>query len=572
MAYDLLITNARIVDGTGAPAIDGSIGISDGRIAAVGEAAGLAKATIDAQGQAVAPGFIDLHTHYDAQVTWDPLCTPSCYHGTTTVVMGNCGYAMAPARPEDRDYLMGMFSSVEGVSKQTLVNGIPWEWETAADYNSWLRHRGLGVNIAAQVGHSAVRRYVMGPEAHEREATAEEIESMTGLVRRGLETGAVGFTTSRVAHQKGEHGEPIPSYVASEEELFTLAGVLREMNAGIIGINPRTKALDFNQEDRDQLVRLANETGRVVTWNEFNHRWQYPGQWRSLLDFMEAAQLGGAQVYAVMRCQRGDSLFNLREGYYAFDPSSAWKDLMSLPHEQKLLQLGDAERRIELAEQVAPALKGGWVPIERLGVAKAALEKNRDMDGRLFADIGRERGEDPMRVFVDLAAEERLETGFGFLGVTNGDDDAVEAMLKSPATITGISDAGAHLHSGCGADYPTYFLNKWVKERSAFSLEHAVWSLTGQPAQLAGLTGRGILAPGAAADLCIFDPDSIAPLPLEVWHDLPGGESRHVKRAQGVECVIVNGQVLMERGEPTGALPGRLLSGQASNASMSLRG
>ena len=560
MAHDLLITNARIVDGTGSPARHGAVAISGERIVAVGDATGPAKQTIDAQGLVVAPGFIDLHTHYDAQVTWDPLCTPSCYHGTTTVVMGNCGYGMAPVRPQDRDYVMGTFSCVEGVSKETLISGIPWEWETLSEYYEWLGQRGLGTNVAPQVGHSAVRRYVMGPEAHEREATPDEVEALAALVRQGLEQGAVGFTISRVAHQKGEHGEPIPSFVAAEEEIFAMADVLREIDRGIIGINLRTKGLDFNQEDRDQLVRLARATGRVVNWNEFNQRWEYPDQWRSLLDFMEAAQREGAQVYAVMRCQRNDCQFNLR-ATHLFDGSPAWQELMAQPDPEKLRRLGDSESRAALAQQAEPGLKGSRMRFERLGVARAASERNRGLDDRLLSDIARERDTRPVELLLDIALEEELGTEFGFLGVTNGDESAVEAMLRSPATIIGISDAGAHLHSGCGADYPTYFLGKWVREKETFSLEKAVWSLTAQPARLAGLASRGVLRPGAAADLCIFDSDTVAPMPMEVWHDLPSGESRDVKRAQGIEWVIVNGQVLLSHGEPTDALPGRLLTG-----------
>ncbi|MCZ6571412.1 MAG: amidohydrolase family protein, partial [Deltaproteobacteria bacterium] len=341
MAHDILIRGGTIIDGSGAPRFRGDLALAQGRIAAVGEVDGAADHIIDAAGLVVCPGFIDLHTHYDAQVTWDPLCTPSCDHGTTTVVMGNCGYAVAPVRARDRDYSMGMFSCVEGVSKHTLASGLPWEWETQPQYLDWLRRRGLGLNVAAQVGHSAVRRFVLGPAAHERTASGDEIAEMEQLVREGLGAGAIGFTTSRVAHQKGEQGEPIPSFVAAEEEMFTLACVLRDLDRGIIGINPRTKAQDFNQEDREQLVRLARASGRVVTWNEFNQRSEYPDQWRSLLDFMESAQRQGARVYAVMRCQRLDVHFNLRDTNY-LNGSSGWREFMGLSHQAKLDRLGQA--------------------------------------------------------------------------------------------------------------------------------------------------------------------------------------------------------------------------------------
>ncbi len=559
MAVDLIVRGGTLVDGTGAPAFSGDLAVSAGRIAEIGRVEGPAERELDARGLVVAPGFVDLHTHYDAQLGWDPLCTPSPYHGTTTVVMGNCGYALAPVRPSDRDYVTGLFSCVEQISKDTLSAGLPWEWETQPEYLAWLERRGLGVNVAAQVGHSAIRRYVLGERAHEAEATAEEIDAMQRLIREGFDAGAVGFTTSRVAHQKGEHGEPIPSFAASEAELFALAGVLRALGRGIVGINPRTKAQDFVQEDREQLRRLARTTGRMVNWNEFNQRWEYPDQWRSLLDFKEGAQREGESVYAVMRCQRMDVGFNLRDTRF-LDGSRRWRELVAAPIEEKRTRLRDPEARRILARDWRETAERFPPSFRRVGVAVAALPANASLSGRLLEDVAAERRTDPIELMLALALEEDFATEFAFCGVTNGDDEAVETMLRSPATLTGISDAGAHLHTFCGADYPTYFLSRWVREKQAFGLEEAVHSLTAAPAQLAGLSDRGVLLPGAAADLVLFDPERVAPEPLEVLHDLPGGGSRHSKRARAVECVMVNGEVLLEGGKPTGALPGRVLA------------
>ncbi len=558
MPYDLLIENARIVDGSGGPSKHGSVAVTDGRIVAVCENGGAARNTLDAHELVVAPGFIDVHTHYDAQLAWDPFCTPSSYHGITTVVMSNCGYSMAPVRAEDRDYTMGLFSCVEGISKHTLINGLPWEWETTADYLRWLRDRGLGVNAAVQVGHSAVRRYVMGSDAVERQATPEEVEAMAKLVREGMEAGAIGFTTSRVAHQKGESGEPIPSFVAAESELFALADVLRDMGRGIIGINPRTKALDFVQEDRDQLYELGRRTGRPVNWNEFGFRPDKPDQWHSLLEYMENAQRHGSRVYAVMRCQRADMPFTLRDTH-VFDKSDVWREFRGLSDGEKLARLRDSEARAALAAEMDPSSGFGRFRLKHVGVSRAALEKNRSLEGRPAAELAQERGVELADFFLDLAVEENLSTEFGLLG--NNDEKAVERMLRSPATITGISDAGAHLHDRCGADYPNYYLRRWVREKGTFSLEEAVSHLSSVPASIAGLAGRGRIETGAAADLCIFDPDSLDSLPVTVSYDLPGGESRLVKEAVGMEWVIVNGEVILEKGEATGALPGQVLSG-----------
>lgn len=558
MAYDLLIKNARVVDGSGGPSEYGSIGIIGDRIVSLFGDEGLAKETIDAQGLVVAPGFIDVHTHYDAQLAWDPLCTPSSYHGVTSVLMSNCGYSMAPVRPEDRDYTMGMFSAVEGVSKHTLINGLPWEWESTGDYLRWLTARGLGVNVAAQVGHSAVRRAVMGVDSIEREATAQEISEMAKLVREGMEAGAIGLSTSRVAHQRGEFGEPIPSYVASESEVFALADILRQMGRGVIGINPRTKALDFVQEDRDQLYELGRRTGRPVNWNEFGFRADKPTQWKSLLEFMENAQRLGSKVYAVMRCQKSDVPFTLRDTH-VFDQSDVWKEFMGLPDDGKLARLNDPLVRETLATEMNPNVAYGRIKLDRVGVSRAALDRNRAMEGRSLVEVARERGTGFADVFLDLALDENLGTEFGVLG--NTDEEAVETMLRSPATITGLSDAGAHLHDRCGVDYPSYFLRRWVREKGTFSLEEAIPHLTSVPAGVLGLNGRGVIKPGVAADLCVFDPETIGSVPVDVVYDLPGGESRLVKKAVGMEKVIVNGQVVLDGGEPTGLLPGQVLSG-----------
>ncbi len=556
--HDLLIRNALIVDGTGSAPRHGSVAVSHGCITGVGQVTGPSRQTIEADGLVVSPGFVDIHTHYDAQLAWDPLCTPSCFHGTTSIVMSNCGYAMAPVRPEDRDYTMGTFSCVEGVSKQTLVNGLPWEWETFPEYLAWLENRGLGINVAAQVGHSSVRRYVMGAEAHEREATVDEVAAMRKLVRKGMDAGGIGFTTSRVAHQKGEFGEPIPSFVAHEEEIFALASVLKDLGRGIIGINPRTKSLDFVQEDKDQLFNLASRTGRPVNWNEFNQRDGYPGQWRELLDYMENAQQLGAMVYAVMRCQRMDLHFNLRETN-AFKSSPIWRQFMLLSEQGKLRDLEKEEVRRKLLSEMRPRFAQGGAGFDRLALAVAATDRYKAHQGRLMMDIARETGADAGELFFQIARDEALATEFAFHGVTNGDDAAVEMMIKSPGTVVGISDAGAHLHTMTGVDFPTYFLGRWVREKGAMSLEEGVKALTSTPAKLAGLGGIGVIEAGASADLCIFDPDVVGPKPVEIWDDLPGGESRHVKRANGVRDVIVNGVPLLHDGVSTEELPGKVL-------------
>ena len=559
MTYDLLLQNAVIVDGTGSPSTPGSIGVLDGRIAEVGDVDGPARRVVDAQGLVVCPGFVDLHTHYDAQVMWDPWCTPSSYHGVTTVVMGNCGYGLAPVRPEDRDHVMGFFAAVEGVSKATLLAGVPWEWETLPEYRAALERRGLGINVALQVGHSAIRRYAMGPDAKEKGVRPAQLEVMKRLVAEGLELGAVGFTTSRVAHQHGEFGEPIPSYLADDDEVLALATVLGQQKRGMLGINPRTKVLDFVQEDRDLLVSLARTTGGTVAWNEFSYKTEHPGLYRELLDHMEAAHRAGARVYAIARCQRGDQLFDLRSDSKLTSSGPLAPFIGNTPDKTlALLSAPDAAPRL-IEAMAGPSAHPFVNQFPLIGIYRAALDRNAWMEGRSLEAVGRELGRHPIEVFLEVAVAERLKTQFTVSGMKNADDAIVAEILKSPATIIGISDGGAHLRTRCAVDYPTYLLGYWVRERGLFSLEEAIRQLTSVPAGLAGMADRGVIRAGAAADLCLFDPDTIGPLPEEICNDIPGGGPRRVKRAQGIASVIVNGETVVQDGALTATTPGQVV-------------
>ena len=557
--HDLLIRNARIVDGSGGPSRYGAVAVSDGRVTETDESNGLARRVIDAEGLVVAPGFVDIHTHYDAQLAWDPLCTPSCYHGTTSIVMSNCGYGMAPVRAEDRDYTMGTFSCVEGVSKETLINGLPWEWETLPEYLAWLEERGLGINVAAQVGHSAVRRWVLGPEAHEREATPEEIATMRVMVRDGMDAGAVGFSTSRVAHQKGEFGEPIPSFVAHEDEIFTLAGVLRDLGRGIIGINPRTKALGFVQEDKDQLYQLAARTGRPVNWNEFNQRDAYPGQWRALLDYMEHAQELGAMVYAVMRCQRMDMHFNLRETG-AFNKSKLWRDFMARSTETKLRELDDADFRRRLLEEMQPRFSQGGAGFERLAVAIAATDGHRALDGRRVQDVAAEDWRGGGRAL--LPHRPRGAVGDG-VRLPRRDQ---RRRRRGPGDDREPGDDHRHLRRGGAPAHHDrgrlpHLLPGPVGAREAGDVAgggcrgaHVGAGAAGGPRGARHHQARS--GPPTCAS-SIPTPSGRGP-----WRSgttCPAARGRHVKRAAGVREVIVNGEALIQDGEPTGELPGRVL-------------
>ncbi len=567
MAYDLLIQGGTIVDGSGAPAFRGDVAIKDGRIAEVGRAFRHADSRLrlgagrvmDATGLVVAPGFFDMHTHYDCQLLWDPLATSSCWHGVTTVLMGNCGFTIAPARPGDQEYLMRLMARVEGISLDVLRHGLGWEWETFGQYLDRLR-RGLGVNVAAQVGHSALRYVVMGPESYQRASTPEERARMKDVLRQAIADGAIGFSTSQTDHHTGGYGEPVPSRLGGPGELLELAGVLRECGYGVIGVNPKPGGADISPAFQDALVRLARESGRTVLWNSLMHRWDKPEQWRENLRFMERAAAQGAPICAVARYQRMDLEFNLRSTYM-FDIFPAWKEVLHLPHEEKKRRLAEPETRARLrAEWDRKVSRMDSRRVELLEVGRVALARHRALEGQRVAEQAAAAGQHLVDWLLDLALAEDLETQFVYAGTMNGDPKAVEEIVKAASCVPGVSDAGAHLDMDCGVDFVAVLLGHWVRERGVLTLEEAVRRLTSACASVLGLTDRGLLRAGMAADVVVFDPASFRALPRETVADLPGGGRRIIQRAEGVRAVLVNGQVLLEDGRHTGAMPGRVLS------------
>jgi N-acyl-D-aspartate/D-glutamate deacylase len=555
MAYDLVIKGGLIVDGSGRPAAPGEVAVADGRIAAVGKVDGTARRTIDAEGRAVSPGFVDVHTHYDAQLCWDAHATPSCFHGVTSVLIGNCGFTLAPCRPGGRDYLTGLFSSAEQVSKETLNAGVPFDWESYPDFLRWLERRGLGVNVMAQIGHSALRDYVMGEAALERAATEDEARRMAQLVEEAVAAGAMGFTTSQAPHQVDDLGRHIPTFHAGDEEVIALAEALKRQGKGIIGFNPRTKIADFNRQDRDFMVKLTEISGGMISWNDLSERPTAPGLWRDLLDYMEGEIKRGHPVYAVARCQPNNLRFDLHDLPALFNNLRPWVEFYRSPDDAKRATLRDPEGR----ERLVRALDGH--PFFHLaGVQRGATDETRALVGRKLTEIGAERGVNPAEALLDIALADDLKTVFAFFGFSGANEEAAEAILKSPATLVGISDAGAHVHTFATFDYATYFLEHWMREKGAFTLEEAVRELTSYPARVFGLTDRGRLAPGLAADITIFDPQTVAPLDVEIRNDLPGGGTRTFKEVQGLPWVIVNGEPIVENGALTGAKPGKVLS------------
>jgi len=552
MAYDLVIKNGTLIDGSGLPGFHGDVAVSGGRIVDIGKVSGEARQTLNADGLVVSPGIIDNHTHYDAQVTWDPLCTYSCYHGITTVVMGNCSLAMAPAHKEDRENLAGVLSHVEAIPLEAIQAGVEWTWETIPEYLNVLDKK-LGINVASLIGHSAVRRYVMGEASQERHATAAEVAAMKAIVREGLEAGAVGVSFERNLRHFDWHGRLAPTNHASEEEIFAVAGVADEIGRGVIQFGG----------DRAISTRLAKASRRPVFYGNITQQATAPDKWRKQLTEAENLMRQGYRGYQFVMPRPGDLRYTLKTAQH-FDAMATWKNVMLLPLEQRKEVFRDPATRAKLHFEAVetplnPDLAGDFTRRWDLQfLFKPALAKNDHLTGKSVAEIAREQNKDVLDAFLDLALEENLETEFERREV-NSDQAAMSALLTSPYTVIGQSDGGAHVVFRTDYSYSTYLLSHWVREKQIMPLEDAIRKLTFIPASLFGFADRGLVRQGMAADLMVFDPATIAPLEPGVAQDLPGGAKRRKQLATGIEWTVVNGQVLMEHGQHTGAYPGKVV-------------
>ncbi|MEE9285777.1 MAG: amidohydrolase family protein, partial [Dehalococcoidia bacterium] len=533
MPYDLLIKHGRIIDGSGRPAYTGDLAVQDGRIVEMGKLDGAAWRVIDADGRAVCPGFVDIHTHYDAQVLWDPLVSPSSWNGVTTCVMGNCGFTIAPCKPQDRDYLMRMLARVEGMSLAALQAGPEWSWVSTEEYIAAI-DGPLAINIACLIGHSAVRYYVMGEAALERNATEDELRRMKGLVRQGMAAGAVGFSTSKARSHVDWGGNPVPSRFSTHQEVYELVQVLGEFNFGSVEMTPGSLP-GIDEEEREAMVRMSRDSGRFLNWNELFQAPAAPDAWRGVLDYLRSASHQGARIFGICACQPTDQDWDLKDNNLLLLMSPEWSAVLTKPTEEKLRLLADPAYR----DRIRPGIDKDWdqgaPPLKwDLGlVAEPKRPEHRPLAGMSLRELGSSQAKHPLDAMLDLAVAEGLDTGFAFKASRNLDDGALAEMMRSPYTILGISDAGAHVNMLAGAQFSTHVLGHWVREKGVLSLEQAVHKLTFMPASLMGFTDRGMLAPGMAADVLVFDPDTVRPLPKEKAFDLPNGDERILVRSQG---------------------------------------
>jgi N-acyl-D-aspartate/D-glutamate deacylase len=558
MAYDVVIKGGRIYDGSGLPSYFGDVAINGDRIVEVGRINESARRVVNAEGLAVSPGFIDFHTHMDAQLLWDPLATSSCFHGVTTLIPGNCGLSLAPCRAQDRDNVIGSFVRVEAMPSQVLRQAVKWEWTSFPQYLDRLQEK-LGVNVAALMGHCAVRQFVMGEESSERAATPAEIAQMKALVREGMKAGAIGFSTNQNRRHMREDGRPIPSRLATDEEIVELASVLGELNCGSMQISRGTLGTARPvEEDVDFFRRLASTSGRPVIWQSIAHRWNAPELWRKLLDLAQDSLASGAPSYPLTNARLFNGRFTLKNAQ-TFDDLPSWKQVMFAPIEQRAELFSDTERRrqlrFEAVEEKRPTtFSRRW---DQIFLIKAAQAKNQPLEGKSVEEIAQSLNKDVIDTFLDIAVEEKLETMFQNSG--SRDEEATAQILKSPITLVGQSDAGAHLVYHAGYGYATRFLGYWVREKAVMPLEEAIRKLTFMVASVFGLYDRGLIRPGMAADLVLFDPQTVRECEPEMVNDLPGGEKRLIQRAIGVKTTMVNGAILVQDGEHTGAFPGRVL-------------
>ena len=562
MNFDTIIKGGTVVDGSGLPMRRADVGIKDGMITDVGRLSG-AKQVVDADGLMVMPGIVDAHTHYDPQLTFDGFGTTSCYHGVTSVVAGNCGYSIAPCRPKDHEYLEKLFARVEGISSNVLHSGLPWDWESFPDLLEVLDRR-LGINFGCYIGHSALRRFVMGDDASTREATPAEIDQMKTLVREAMRAGAAGFSSSRSPTHVDQFGKPVPSRHATFEEVAALAEAAGEGGAGSIAFLAESAVQGYNAQDRERLIALAHRSGLPVIVQGMGYRPGSRPMWDDQVQFLEHARTRGAAIYSMLRSQPFMRPFNWSRGTSLFEGLFHWRDLGELAPAERVARMGDAQRRADFRagwdNPNKDPQKGSTLPppaAERVFVDRS--QSDPGAEGKSLAQLAKERGVHPADVMCDLSVADRGLTQFVYNSESPAWVEANGESQRNQHMIIGTGDGGAHADRDDGSEWSTYFLRSWVLDRKHHALEEGVRRLTHLPAMITGIPLRGLIARGYHADVMMFDPARLALGKKQLVRDLPGDEERWQVRPEGVVRVMVNGQTIVENGELTGARAGRVL-------------
>ena len=566
--HDLVIRNGLVVDGTGAPARQADIAINDGVVAAIGEVNDLGREEIDAQGMLVTPGFVDIHTHFDGQITWDPLLTPSFWHGVTTVVFGNCGVGFAPAAPNRRDWLIGLMEGVEDIPGSALAEGMQWGWESFPEYLDFLDTLPKAIDIGTQVPHGAVRAYVMGDRgARNEDANPEDIQEMAAIVKEGLQAGALGFTTSRTLAHRAIDGEPVPGTFAAEDELFGIGQALKELGTGIYEVAPAGVTGDDANAPELEIAwmrKLSAEIERPVSFAmvQFDND---PEAWRDALDRSIEALEDGAELYPQVAA-RGISILLTLRGRHPFIHSPSYRELDALDWAERAEAMRDPQRREQILSEVeAPDAALGFIMWNKLYPMTDPPNYEPTADESVAAR-------------AEAAGQTALEFAYDFLSQGDGRNvlfaplfnyahnnlDATREMMMHPRVAMGLSDGGAHCGVICDASMPTFMLTHWSRDRSRgekLPLEWVVKRMTNDTAELYGLGDRGTLEVGKKGDVNVIDYEALQLEPPQAVHDLPTEAMRLIQKSRGYVATIVSGEVISRHGEETGARPGQLIRG-----------
>ena len=566
--HDLVIRNGALVDGTGAPARAADIAIDKGVITVVGVVAGAGVREIDATGLLVTPGWVDIHTHYDGQVTWDPFLTPSSWHGVTTVVMGNCGVGFAPARPDKHDWLITLMEGVEDIPGSALAEGIKWNWESFPEYLDSIDAQARVLDVAAQVPHGSVRAYVMGDRGARNEvATPADIAEMARLVGEGVKAGALGFSTSRTMLHRSKDGEPVPGTFANADELIAVGHAMAEAGHGVFEL---ASDMAPAEDEFAWMKALSQETGIPVTYGLLQSPMQ-PEKWRDMLRLTEEAREEGAQITAQIACRPTGMVLGWQSTVHPFIARATYRAIADLPFDERLIQLKDPAVRAAILADPSPDI-GPIGQILTQGYDRMfRLEKGADLDYEPRAEdsvatLAKATGQAPDAIVYDMLME-KDGRGYIYLPLLNYAQfnfDHIREMMDHPMTVLSLSDGGAHCGVICDASFPTYMLSYWARDRERGAkapLEQVVRMQTHDTAKLYGLNDRGVIAPGMKADVNVIDLAKLKILAPEMVFDLPANGRRLVQRAEGYRATVVSGVVTFENGEATGAMPGKLVRG-----------
>lgn len=569
MAHDLVIRGGTVVDGSGKKRFTADVGIKDGMIAEVGRITSAATRTIDADGLVVSPGFIDGHTHMDAQVAWDPLGSCSCWHGVTSVVMSNCGFALAPCKPEDRDLYARCLSAVEDIPTEAMAAGIDWTWETFPEYLATVERLPKAINYGMYIGHSALRMYAMGKRAFTEKATEDEMVRMADLVKEALRAGAMGFSSSRASTHVTPDNTPVASRIAEWEEIDRIVAAMAELDAGIFQVGPDIASGAAHRAFLARLREVALAYKRPIMFGVLaTKQGDDPTGWAYQTRYIDETVAAGGRMFGQGTTRSINAIFSLKS-YLPFDVLPAWRKVRDLPMAEQKRRLADPEVRRELVaaeERMKPrdnVFQGGGAATtdpRKPDYSNLFALKGVDWDDPTVEQLARARGQHPVEIMIDLSLAN--ENQVYVQPLVNESPDDVLGILKHDRTLATFSDSGAHVAQEMGSSLQTHLLSYWVRKRRAFTLEEAVKKITHDNAAAWGMSDRGLVKQGYRADLVLFEEDRIRPSLPTVERDLPGGARRLVQKAEGIKATLVNGAVAFENGEATGAYAGTVLKGK----------